>query len=175
MNRAFTFTLSKEEYLNYLRFQSLGSKQGRSFRLWLRICVPALLLCIVIYFQLYAQFIWPILALVASAIWLFYACPMIWKKYVYKRIDENTLKQMNISGFQKIEVTFKDDKIIYKDAKKHEIPYGEVRGMMPIENMFVFMYHQQDVLLLPFRLFDSEDDISEFFKDFEIVWKPFCT
>lgn len=173
MNRKFTFTLTTEDYLNYLRFQSLRSKQGKGMRLWMRICIPALLLCILISFRLYVQPIWSILALVLSVAWLFYACPIIWKKYVYKRINEDTLKQLNITGFEKIEVTFKDDKIIYKDKKINEILYKDIRSMLPIEKVFIFLYQQQGVMLLPYRLFVDEDDMTEFFREFEVCWKEY--
>lgn len=173
MDKQFKFTLEKQEYLNLLRYQSLHSKQGRGMKLWLTTCIPALLICTVIFLKLYTQILWVCLAIVLAVIWVMYGSLKIWKKYIYRRINDDTLKQLNITGFQEVTVTFHESKIMYKDNKIHEIPYKDVYTMIPADDMFIFQYKNQGTLLLPYRLFKSPEDVSSFFKEFEKTWRVY--
>ena len=107
MNRKFTFTLTKEEYLNFLRFQAAHSKRARRIRMWIAISLPV------------------------------------------------------------------EDKILYKDKKEHSISYRDILRMIPANEVFIFQYKNQGTLLLPYRLFENKEDMTEFFKEFEMAWKPY--
>lgn len=173
MDKQFTFKLKPEEYLNFLRYQLFHSKQGKGMRLWLSTSIPALLICTLIFLRLYNQILWVCLFIMFIFIWLLFGSPYVWKKYLYRRINNNTLQQMNITGFNEITVTFKENKIIYKDKNSYEILYRDIYQMVPAEKMFIFRYNDQGTLLLPFYLFKEEKEIKNFLKEFELCWKKY--
>lgn len=172
MNQTFTFTLRKEEYLSFLRFQSAHSKHAKGIRMWLRISLPALLVCFIILMQAY-EWGWIMAALLLIFLWECFIAPLLWKKYLYRTINEETVRHMNITGFQKVKVTFYDNRIVYKDKKTHEILYQDIIRMIPADDLFIFQYKNQGTLLLPYRLFDEKADVDAFHQAFKTAWKSF--
>lgn len=170
MKRIFTFTLKKEEYLSFLRYQSTHSKHAKGIRMWLRISLPALLVCLIVLMQLYDWF-WLLAALFLVVIWEWLATSYLWKKYIYRTINEDTIRHMNIKNFQKVTVSFQDHKIMYKDSKPHEILYQDILRMSMADDIFIFQYKNKGTLLLPYRLFDGSEDIDEFSKSFKNIWE----
>lgn len=53
MDRSFTFTLTQQEYLDYLRCRTGASRGHRGKRLWLLTSVPMLIVVSLIFFRLY--------------------------------------------------------------------------------------------------------------------------
>lgn len=173
MNRKFTFTLTKEEYLNFLRFQAAHSKRARRIRMWIAISLPVVLCCLLFLFHLNEQLIWDVAVLAVIILWEWLFTPVLLRAYLNRIINEKTMERLKVTGFQKVSVSFLEDKILYKDKKEHSISYRDILRMIPANEVFIFQYKNQGTLLLPYRLFENKEDMTEFFKEFEMAWKPY--
>lgn len=170
MDYQFTFTLKNEEYLSYVRHQVAGMKANRGQRLLLRTSIPALILCTIIVLELYQDWMWMCVALAIMILWILYGAPMLWRNAIAHRINESTLKKMNIQGFQEVTLHFLDDKLTYKDHKLHTITYEQISVFAPLSALFIFRYDRDGTILLPYRVFQDDAEKKEFLHKFEGCW-----
>ncbi|MEF9961998.1 MAG: YcxB family protein [Erysipelotrichaceae bacterium] len=170
MNQQFTFTLKNEEYLSFLKYQLRNSREFQGKKLLLRTSLPALILCTMIFTNLYTKLVWNLFAIAVAMLWIFSFAPTLWVSYFNHRINDDTLKKMNITGFKEVKIHFEEKQLVYHDQNNHTILYKDILAFSPLEDLFVFQYGKQQTILLPFRVFDNQEQIKAFIKEFEIAW-----
>lgn len=170
MNWKFTFTITKQEYLQYLRYQINSMKSYRGYKFWIRTSIPALLVCSTLFFHLYLKIWWDIIGIILLLWWIFIGTGIIWRVFLGHRIQEKIIEDMNIKGFKEISVQFLNDRIQYQDSTLHAIKYQEIHNCIPLKMMFLFLYQDNKVLLLPYRVFTNEEHMKAFLCYFDKAW-----
>lgn len=170
MDREITFTLTKHEYLQYLRQRVYWLKQYRGYKFWIRTSIPSLLVCSTLYFRWYQQLWISSLAIIVALVWIILGAGVVWKIFVHHRISEQVLENMNIKGFQQVTIRFLSDKIICEDNKAATILYTQIQTCKPLKEMFVLQYQNDKVMLLPYRIFHDDIQIKQFLCEFDKVW-----
>lgn len=170
MDKSYTFTLKKEEYLSFLRYQFMHRKENRGVKLWIMTSIPALILCTVIFLSLYRNIIWVCTGILLICLWVMYGTPKFWNYLAKRKINDTTLNQMDIKGFKEVQIHFQTHELEYQDGAKHRIAYKNIKNLMPIPDMFVFQYDEQGTFLLPYRAFENEEEMRSFLKEFELCW-----
>ncbi|MEF9962002.1 MAG: hypothetical protein RR863_04890 [Erysipelotrichaceae bacterium] len=170
LNQQFTYTLETKEYLSFLRYQVRNSETYMKRKLVFAWFVPALILIIFIFGRLYTQTIPSIICVVAVFAWMYLIAPNLWILYFNYKVNENTLKDMNITGFQEVKLRFEKKQLVYRDNKSHNILYRDVTTFETINELLVFQYGKHQTILLPIRVFDSKNASDEFIKEFKTAW-----
>lgn len=167
MDRTFCFTLEKEEYIEYLSWQISHSKTMRGSRWFIMTSVPALLLTGVLFLRVRNWlFVSSIIAL--AVLWVLYGAKAVWKGYIRRKIAKQILPRMNIQEFREMSYHFGENGIEYREnGKKNLIPWKDIVLMAPMENQFAFCY-AKGAVLIPYRVFEGEEDMKQFVKDCEI-------
>ncbi len=168
MNGVFKFAISKEEYLEFLRFRYGLSNESKNRKLWITTSIPTLIIVSNIFFKLYNKWQYILLSVLLITLWIFFAVPRICKWILEKQFNESIFERINIKAFESITAEFRDKNIVIKDRGKNiEIDYNSVLKIIPINNMFVILYKGNGVILLPYRAFKEDKDIKEFLMDIE--------
>ncbi len=168
MDRSFTFTLTQQEYLDYLRCRTGASRGHRGKRLWLLTSVPMLIVVSLIFFRLYKQPFVMALALMLIVIWVLVLAPDIWQRFVAGRIGEKLLERAGVRGFSEVTVRFGGRTLWCTGLG--DIPYRAVEAFVPLQSVFAFDSGDGRTVLLPTRLFTGEEDMKQFIRLFETVW-----
>ncbi len=169
MDRTFQFTLEKKEYVEYLSYQIGSSKTMRGYRWFLLTGVPAVLLTGI--FLLHIR-MWTMVAciLALAVLWVLYGAKAVWKRYIRRRIERQILPKMNIKEFREMSYHFGGTDIEYQEnGKTTRLPYRELM-MLPLENELAFC-HKEGTVLIPYRLFEGDDDLRGFLKEYELARK----
>lgn len=170
MDQKFTFTITKDEYLQYLRHQACGMKNYRGYKFWIRTSIPALLICTTLFFRLYQYIWWDVLMSLLILLWIIVGAGLIWSVFLKHRIQEKTLEALHIKGFQEVTMHFLSDRVQYSDQELHEIAYRDIQSCLLMKKMFVFLYQDNKALLLPYRVFKNEAEMKSFLYDFDKEW-----
>lgn len=170
MDQTFTFTITKAEYLQYLRHQVSGMKNYRGYKFWIRTSIPALFICSTLFFRLYYSFWWNLLSIVLILLWVVVGTGILWEIFLKHRIHEKTLDTMNIKGFQKVTLHFQTDRVQYEDQEIHDIFYQDIQNCILMKKMFVFLYEGDKAILLPYRVFTDEEQMKTFLYQFDKEW-----
>jgi len=170
MDRTLCFTLQKEEYIEYLSWQISHSKTMRGTRWFIMTGVPAVLVTGVLILKIrYWLFVSSILAL--AVLWVLYGARAVWKSYIRRKITSQILPKMNVTEFKEVSYHFKENGIEYRENnKKQMIPWEKIAVMLPLESQFAFCYAEGTVLV-PYRVFEGEEDMKQFVKDYELCRK----
>lgn len=168
MNQTFAFTLTKEDYLQYLRLQCSTMKGWRGYRFWIGTSLPALFLCTLLITQEYRHIEWDIIALMISLLWLFYGAPAIWNVFLRHRINIATLKAMHIQGFSPVRITFSEEEIL---CDQDRIAYTEISAILPFRKLLVLTYQNGKAILLPHRLFQNKKERMAFLDALHQQWQ----
>lgn len=170
MDRTFCFTLEKEEYIEYLCWQFSASKSTRGSRWFLITSVPAVLLTGTLLLRLKNwMFFTAMLAL--AVMWVLYGAKAVWKRYVYHKVTAKVLPKMQLQAFREVTYHYTDAGIEYQDGKKKQLlPWAKIPGMLPLASEFAFAY-DKGVILLPYRLFEGDEDMKSFLLDYERISK----
>lgn len=170
MDRTFSFTLKKQEYIEYLSWQISHSKTMRGSRWFIMTSVPAVLLTGVLLLKVRDWlFISSIFAL--AVLWILYGARALWKRYIRRKIERRILPGMNIKEFREMSYHFGADGIEYlENGKRKRIFWKDVAFMSLMENQFAFFY-KGGAVLIPYRIFEGEEDIKQFVREYEILRK----
>lgn len=166
MDRTFCFTLEREEYVEYLCWQLSASKSTRGSRWFLITSVPAVLLTGVLVLRLNNwMFFTAMLAL--AVMWVLYGAKAVWKRYIYHRVTARILPKMQFQTIHEVKYHFTDAGIEYREEKKKRLlPWTGISAMLPLASEFAFAY-DRGVILLPYRLFEGEEDMKDFLREYE--------
>lgn len=170
MDKTFCFALEKEEYVEYLSWQLNTSKSMRGYRWFLITSVPAVLVTGTLVLRLNN---WMFLAsmLALAVMWVLYGAKAVWKRYLHHKITVKFLPKMQFQSFREVSYRFTDTGIEYQeDRKKKTLPWKKVSGMLPLGSQFAFFY-DKGAILLPYRLFEGEEDMKNFLRDYELLRK----
>jgi hypothetical protein len=103
-----------------------------------------------------------------GVVWVLYGAKALWKSYIRRKIKKQFLPKLNLKGFSGLSCHFSDRGIEYReDKKKNNISYSDIMAMLPLDREFVFCY-KGGAFLLPYRVFEGDDDIKQFVKDYEM-------
>ncbi|MEF9919947.1 MAG: hypothetical protein RSC93_12310 [Erysipelotrichaceae bacterium] len=170
LNQQFTYTLETKEYLGFLRYQVRNSETYTKRKLIFAWGVPVLILITFIFGRLYTQIIPTILCVAGAFAWMYLIAPNLWILYFNFKINEKTLKEMNLTGFQEVKLRFEKKQFVYRDIKSHSVLYRDVTSFEEINELLIFQYGKHQTVLLPLRLFDNKHDSDEFVKEFKTAW-----
>lgn len=170
MDQAFTFTLTEEEYLDFLRGQALRGKSGRGGRLWINTSIPAVILITIIFWKLYTSPLWMAALTLLALVWVLVLSPQIWEGVLRHRIGADMLKKVGIQGFQETALHFQNNRVTCEDKRRRTILYRQIRALTPGKSALVFYYEDNGVFLLPLRLFAKDEDLKGFLHAFERQW-----
>lgn len=170
MDRTFRFTLEKEEYVEYLCWQLSASTSTRGYRWFLITSVPAVLLTGTLVLRLNNWlFLTSMIAL--AVMWVLYGAKAVWKRYIYRKVTVKMLPKMQFQTIREVVYHFTDAGIEYQEEKKKRLlPWTKISGMLPLASEFAFAY-DKGVILLPYRLFEGEEDMKNFLRDYEKLRK----
>lgn len=167
MNRTYSVTTTKEEYIEFLCYQFGSSKKMRGYRWFITTSIPAVLITGVIFLKIHSwMFITSLIAL--AAVWIMYGGKAVWKRHMKRKVTNKILPKMDIQDFKEVVYRFTEEGIEYTDKKKKmKIAYGDIITMVPLESQFVIHY-QGGAILLPYHVFADEDEMKEFVKEYHI-------
>lgn len=170
MEYRFQFTLKKQEYLDFLKAQSMLLRKNRRKKLWIVTSIPTLILCSVIFFGLYTSILWVMAAVMAAGVWIMEIGPRLWSRHLDRRFSEKLLEEMEINRFEPVELIFDEEKITACFlGKKRRLFYKSLRTFLPLGGVFAFSDGQKETYLLPCRVFPGKEEMETFLKDFKIA------
>lgn len=140
------FKLKEEDYLEYLRFVISNSKKNRNIGWWLRVIIPLLLLFSFTFFKLYGNLLYVVLGVSFALIWFFFLSDKIWKAFLFRSININFVRKMNITKFEEVTVDFRDDSIMV-DGKV--VKYNDIERIIPLKNILVIFYGGSKTFVIP--------------------------
>jgi len=145
----YEYTLTKEDYIQYMRYVASNTKSGGNLRLFIIVSVPVLLAFTCYYFR--ASITWGHVlgAVVACAYWVFRAAPAIWKMQIDKRINGSLVSRSGISSFSKVDLRL-DDREITIDGVS--IPYQSVAKVIVLTDV-IAVFHGKGAFIVPRRCF----------------------
>lgn len=155
------FKLEEEDYLEYLRFMISNSKKNRNTGWWLRVIVPLLLLFSFTFFKLYTNILYVVIALAFGLLWFLFLSDKIWKAFLFRSININFVKKMNIKEFEKVIVDFKENNIIV-DGKAVE--YKDVENIIPLKHILIIFYGGSQTFVIPNKAIGEQDQQTELIK-----------
>ncbi|MGI6510214.1 MAG: YcxB family protein [Erysipelotrichaceae bacterium] len=155
------FKLAEEDYLEYLRFMISNSKKNRNTGWWLRVIVPLLLLFSFTFFKLYTNILYVVIALAFGLLWFLFLSDKIWKAFLFRSININFVKKMNIKEFEKVTVDFKEKNIIV-DGKTVE--YKDVENIIPLKHILIIFYGGSQTFVIPNKAIGKQDQQTELIK-----------
>ncbi len=155
------FKLAEEDYLEYLRFMISNSKKNRNTGWWLRVIVPLLLLFSFTFFKLYTNILYVVIALAFGLLWFLFLSDKIWKAFLFRSININFVKKMNIKEFEKVTVDFKENNIIV-DGKTVE--YKDVENIIPLKHILIIFYGGSQTFVIPNKAIGEQDQQTELIK-----------
>lgn len=167
MQYSFTFTLSSDEYVEFIRWQALQAKYFRGLRMFINVSLITLIICTVIFFNLYKSWMWMCVMIAAGVLWLMYGAPYIFHRILNRRIQNDTLTKMGITGFQVTTIKFDTYGLHYQTQGKQLLPYQKILKIIPLHNVFVIIGHAHETILLPYSVFADSNHMQSFLKDFE--------
>ncbi len=153
MEFSYKYTLNEDDYLQYLRFM-VSTQKGNKIKVWwIRLALPLLLLFTIYYFNLYKMIGIDILALLLSCIWIFVVADKIYGNFLFKRVNKNFVKNLNLS-YKEIKVCFNDDGISI-DGRK--IDYENMFKIVPLTGVLLFFHNKTEVFIIPNRIIGEEN------------------
>ena len=155
------FKLEEEDYLEYLRFMISNSKKNRNTGWWLRVIVPLLLLFSFTFFKLYTNILYVVIALAFGLLWFLFLSDKIWKAFLFRSININFVKKMNIKEFEKVIVDFKENNTIV-DGKAVE--YKDVENIIPLKHILIIFYGGSQTFVIPNKAIGEQDQQTELIK-----------
>ena len=155
------FKLEEEDYLEYLRFMISNSKKNRNTGWWLRVIVPLLLLFSFTFFKLYTNILYVVIALAFGLLWFLFLSDKIWKAFLFRSININFVKKMNIKEFEKVIVDFKENNI-----KVHgkAVEYKDVENIIPLKHILIIFYGGSQTFVIPNKAIGEQDQQTELIK-----------
>ncbi len=161
MEKTFCFTLREEEYQEYLVYEIIRSGKMRGSRWFLLTSVPALLVTGVLVLKIqHMFFITSVLAL--AVLWILYGAKAVWGNYLNRKVRRYYWPKLKVREFAEIRCHFQEKTVLVEEPSgKREVPYSQIRTMIPLKNMFAF-YYPGGTLLLPYREFEKEEDMKAF-------------
>ncbi|MBS6374607.1 MAG: hypothetical protein KH431_08375 [Erysipelotrichaceae bacterium] len=167
MQYSFTFTLSADEYVEFIRWQALQAKLYRGLRMLINASIITFLICTVIFFTLYKSWIWMGIVIALGFLWLLYGAPYTFQLLLRHRIQKDILTKLGITGFQPVTIDFDSHGVHYQMHEKRFLPYEQIIKVIPLHNVFVIIGSSHDTLLLPYTVFSDDSSMRTFLRDFE--------
>lgn len=165
MDKKFTVKLTEDEYLDFLLLQVIRGNNFKGLKLFLRIGIPALLVSLIFIFKIKNIFLIILISLLAL-IWIIYLSNIIFIKIIRGSLKNKIIKE-NLKEIETVEYRF-TDKFIYVNNEK--VRYENTSPIYFTNSSFLIYYKKKDnviAILLPYRLFDSDEEKKSFIKDFE--------
>ena len=159
MDERYTFTLTKDEYLDFLRYQAMFSKGNRGKKLWLTTSVPMLIIVSIIFFKIYTYPWLMALGVMLIVIWVAVAANAIWERFIRGRISDKMLDRIGLKDFHEVTMHFMDDRVIFNSGSAQVQMYSDIKVFVPIS-----------AVLLPTRAFENETKMKQFIREFEKAW-----
>lgn len=156
----FTYTLTGKEYAEYYQYFVMGDKKVRSSRRNFIYFIPIIVLAglYVLHVRLWYVYL---IVLLLSPLWFILA------NYIYNSIVIGqmirTLKIKQADKFTELQVAIKPKKMVVVTTS------GEVKELKLLNysfsrNLLVLQCNDNEVVLLPIRLFDREETLKEILK-----------
>lgn len=170
MDERYTFTLTKDEYLDFLRYQAMFSKGNRGKKLWLTTSVPMLIIVSIIFFKIYTYPWLMALGVMMIVIWVAVAANAIWERFIRGRISDKMLDRIGLKDFHEVTMHFMDDRVIFNSGSAQVQMYSDIKVFVPISAVLIFGGGGNRSLLLPTRAFENETKMKQFIREFEKAW-----
>lgn len=168
MNKTYSVTATREEYIEFLCYQFGSSKTMRGYRWFIRTSVPAVLITGAILLHIRSGLFLTSLIAVAG-LWILYGAKAVWKRFIKRKVRNQILPKMDVKDFREVVYHFTENGIEYtENRKKVTIFYQNILAMVPLESQFV-IHHAQGAVLMPYRIFADEAEMKQFVKDLEIA------
>ncbi|MBR0385590.1 MAG: YcxB family protein [Erysipelotrichaceae bacterium] len=158
MKYDYKFKLSEQDYLQYMRYMISTSSSNKKKALWMRLSLPALMGFSIYFFRLHTKVWIIILAVVLSLIWVFAISDRIWKHFLFRKINENFIRSLDIKQYTQVHVVF-DEKCVKVDKK--EIPYEDIFRVLPLTDILVVFHSFKESFVIPNRVIGNQDAIGE--------------
>lgn len=154
-----SYILQKEELIKYYQMILTSSEKAKAPRIIALIWGPTLFAALVLLTKLlhfYHVSFW-IIALVLSVIWVIFIYPM-----AYNRITRNVVLKKNVFDEKKLKTinVTEDDGEFTVDGEKKTLD-----NYLGYQDMIVLNFTDSTNLIVPQRVFESEDILRQFIRD----------
>lgn len=152
------FTINETEILETYGYLFALMPKNQKRMLWIQGSIPLFVLFSLFYFRTNIHIGWIGFGVLIVFLWLGFFSRKIWNRFIMHQVQLWYKKNSEI--LQMTEVHFQFDNQIQIDQRS--LDYSEIRQIIPLKHVLIFIIGDQDLFILPLRLFDSDQKIKEF-------------
>lgn len=163
-DKSYQYTLTKEDYIQYLRYVSANTPSSRRLRNYLIASVPVLLTFTCFYFRNVLTWGHILVAVAFTIYWILRAAPFIWKNLFQKRISDNMIAKVKVETFPPVKLTCSDKGLI---VNKQQVSYQSINKIIVLKDILVVFHSQKEAIIVPFRIFENTQAQQEFIAELD--------
>lgn len=154
------FTINEDEILEMYGYMFAMMPKNQKRMLWLKGSIPLLVVFTLFYFRAQVALWWIVSGILAVLIWLKIFSRKIWDRFIMHQVQQWYKKNNGMMKTKEVQFIFSDSIKIDQRA----ISYAEIRQIIPLKHILIFIISEQDLFVLPTRVFASEKEMKEFSK-----------
>lgn len=154
-----TFTLTKDQYLEYLTYEASRIKGVRKYKIVTTWSYPAVMIITSIILEKFT-YQWIFSVLFTSLAWL-YLITILWIKKITPKIAKKLYNQLNIKRYTETMLSFEPDGITIQDNEPVKIFKHHIKHCV-FFNDVVIVYYNDKVLIIPQNAFNKKTNVMEF-------------
>lgn len=156
----FSFNLSDQQLVEYYRYIMYISPKNKVKIIWIKLCIPLLLICFPFIFHIYFNLIYIIIAFAVIVLWITYISNILWNKFVEKNINQKFIIDFKLNKNKTNTISFGDN--ICLNNKIYN--YSDIVQIVPLHSIMILFFKKTSIVIPYNTLHNDNFTIANLYK-----------